>query len=299
MKLLVIGSNGQLGWELGKKGKEQGHATIGVDLPDFNITDQTQVVQKVEQVKPQLVVNASAYTAVDKAESEPEIAYAVNEKGPRHLAKICATHDIPMIHISTDYVFNGKKQTPYVETDPVDPTGVYGKSKASGEDAVREALASHIIIRTAWLYGTHGNNFVKTMIRLGKERESIQVVADQYGCPTYAADLADAILSIARQLSKGVNDKWGTYHFCGSGSTTWHGFAEEIFEVSKDKIPLMVRKAEPISTEDYPTPAQRPANSILNCRKIEQTFGITPQPWERSLQQMLVKWLGSENMSQI
>jgi len=287
MKLLIIGANGQLGWELGKRGSRQGFNTDCVDLPEFNITDQAQVAVQIEKSAPNMVINASAYTAVDKAESESELAFAVNEKGPLYLADACTAHGIPMVHVSTDYVFSGDKETPYLETDPVSPMGVYGQSKAAGEDAVRNRLKSHIIIRTAWLYGIKGQNFVKTMLQLGKERKTIRVVADQYGCPTYAADLADAILAIAGQVGNGLKSKWGTYHYCGRGSTTWHGFAEAIFEMAKPLISLKVRNVESISTDAYPTPVKRPVNSVLDCRRIQKEFGIRNRPWKESLVEML------------
>ena len=287
MKLLIIGANGQLGWELGKRGSRQGFDTICVDLPEFNITDQAQVADRIEKLAPNIVINASAFTAVDRAESESELAFAVNEKGPLYLADACTAHGIPMVHVSTDYVFSGDKETPYLETDPVSPMGVYGQSKSAGEDAVRNRLKSHIIIRTAWLYGINGQNFVKTMLRMGKERKTIRVVADQYGCPTYAADLADAILAITGQVGNGLKGEWGTYHYCGRGSTTWHGFAEVIFEMAKPLIFLKVRNVEPVSTDAYPTSARRPVNSVLDCSRIQKKFGVRTRPWKESLVEML------------
>lgn len=287
MKLLIIGAKGQLGWELGKRGDRQGFDADSVDLPDFNITDQAQVVKQIEKSKPNMVINASAYTAVDRAESESELAFAVNERGPSYLADACGAHGIPMVHVSTDYVFSGAKEAPYLENDPVSPMGVYGQSKAAGEEAVRNRLKSHIIIRTAWLYGINGQNFVKTMLRLGKERKTIRVVADQYGCPTYAADLADAILAIAGQVGNGLKGNWGTYHYCGRGSTTWHGFAEAIFEMAKPLISMKIQNVEPISTDAYPTSAKRPVNSVLDCSRIQIEFGVRNRPWKESLWKML------------
>jgi dTDP-4-dehydrorhamnose reductase len=232
MVILVIGSNGQLGWELCTRGGQRGFDIIDLDLPAFDITDPDAVKEEVSQSGVSLIINAAAYTAVDKAESEPEHAFAANRDGPAHLADSCNEIRIPLIHISTDYVFGGSKKDAYRETDPVSPLGVYGKSKAAGEMKVRDRLKEHIIIRTAWLYGIHGHNFVKTMLRLGRERERVQVVADQYGCPTNAADLADAILAIIAQLNETDDVPWGTYHYCGTGVTTWYGFAEKIFELA-------------------------------------------------------------------
>ena len=287
MRLLIIGANGQLGWELGKRGHQKGFDTVCVDLPEFNITDQAQVLDQVKMSAPNMVINASAYTAVDKAESESELAFAVNEKGPSYLADACAAHGIPMVHVSTDYVFSGDKDSSYLETDSISPMGVYGQSKADGENAVRRRLKSHIIIRTAWLYGVNGRNFVKTMLKLGKDRETIRVVADQHGCPTYAGDLADAIIAISGQVGSGLKGKWGTYHYCGKGHTTWHGFAEAIFEMAKSLVSLKVQHVEPISTGAYPTPAKRPANSVLDCSRIQTEFGIRNRPWKESLAEML------------
>ncbi|MBW1737856.1 MAG: dTDP-4-dehydrorhamnose reductase [Deltaproteobacteria bacterium] len=290
MKLLVIGENGQLGWEVCRKGKNQGFDIVALDLPDFDITEPSAVKKAVSQTGVSLVINASAYTAVDKAESEPELAFAANRDGPAYLAASCAEIGIPLIHISTDYVFDGKKNGPYLETDPVSPIGVYGRSKAAGEAVVRGRLQEHIILRTAWLYGLHGDNFVKTMLRLGKEKEALSVVADQYGCPTYAADLGDAILKIATQISEQHDITWGTYHYCGKGVTTWHGFAQAIFDLAKQYDSLMVKKVAPIATAEYPTPAKRPANCGMDCSLITKNFGIRLRPWEESLADLVHRY---------
>jgi dTDP-4-dehydrorhamnose reductase len=173
-----------------------------------------------------------------------------------------------------NYVFDGSKKEPYLEIDPVSPLGVYGKSKAEGKAKVRRILKEHIIIRTAWLYGIHGNNFVKTMLRLGKEKETLRIVSDQYGCPTYAGDLAGAILTIAAQIGKKDDIVWGTYHYCGKGKTTWYGFAEKIFDLVREHRSLMLKKVVPITTAEYPTQAKKPANSVLDCSLITKTFGF-------------------------
>jgi dTDP-4-dehydrorhamnose reductase len=287
MKILVIGSNGQLGCELCKRGVRYSFDIVSLDLPRFDITDPSEVKKVIGHSHGSLVINAAAYTAVDKAESEPELAFAVNRDGPANLASSCSEAGIPLIHISTDYVFDGNKKGPYLETDPICPLGVYGKSKAEGEAEVRQCLREHIIIRTAWLYGVHGHNFVKTMLRLGREREVLRVVADQHGCPTYAADLAEAILEIAAQICKGCDIAWGTYHYCGKGATSWYGFAEKIFEVAKRYDSFKVKKVEPITTAEYPTPAKRPANSVLKCSLIRRYFGVALRPWPESLAQMI------------
>lgn len=292
MKILITGSNGQLGWELCRKGSSQGFDIVPLDLPEFDITDRRSVKKAVEQAGVSLIVNAAAYTAVDKAESEPGLAFAVNRDGPLNLASICAEFKIPLIHISTDYVFDGTKSGPYLETDPVSPIGAYGRSKAAGEEVVRDRLSEHIIIRTSWLYGIHGDNFVKTMLRLGREKEELEVVADQYGCPTYAADLTDAILTIAGRIDHRYDDiRWGIYHYCGRGRTSWHGFAEKIFDLAGKYDSFAVRRIRPITTGSFPAAAKRPANSVLDCSLMNKNFGISPPPWDESLDSMLRKYL--------
>jgi dTDP-4-dehydrorhamnose reductase len=289
VNLLLVGSHGQLGWELLNATKDCGFDCEGLDAPQFDITDRGAVERTLGREKFSLIINAAAYTAVDKAESERDRAFAVNAEGPGYLASACAEQDIPLIHISTDYVFDGLKGSPYVETDPIHPTGTYGESKAAGEKTVRERLEKHVILRTSWLYSTHGNNFVKAILRLASEREELRVVADQYGCPTYAADLAAAVLEIAEQVSRRKSSLWGTFHYCGRGMTTWHGFAEKICELARDYRPLRVKRIKAISTEEYPTPAKRPPYSALDCSKVEKLFGIRPRPWDDSLAEMIAR----------
>ena len=291
MKVVVIGANGQLGWEVCRRGEKQGFDIVSLDLPEFDITEPLAVKKAVSQTGVSLVINAAAYTAVDKAESEPELTFAVNRDGPAYLATSCATVGIPLIHVSTDYVFDGTKQGPYLETDPPAPLGVYGKSKAAGETEVRNILKEHIILRTAWLYGIHGHNFVKTMLRLGREKEILRVVADQYGCPTYAADLAEAILKVAAQIGEQHDIIWGTYHYCGKGVTTWHGFAEKIFDLAREHCSIAVKEVIPITTPEYPTPAKRPANSVLDCSLFTKHLAVHPRPWQESLADMINRLL--------
>ena len=287
MKILLVGSGGQLGWELLNATKECGLDCEGLDMPGFDITDRGAVERTVSQEKHSLIINAAAYTAVDKAESERDEAFAVNAEGPGYLALVCAKRNIPLIHISTDYVFDGNKTSPYIETDTICPIGVYGQSKAAGEKAVREALETHIILRTSWLYSSHGNNFVKTILRLASERAELSVVADQYGCPTYAADLAKAILEVARQINSRGSVQWGVYHYCGHGVTTWYGFAQQICRLAKKHRALQVKRIEAISTEEYPTLARRPLYSALDCSKVKSVFSIQTRPWQDSLAEML------------
>lgn len=298
MKILVTGSDGQLGYELVKQGehipgtKEQASfEIIPFGHSQLDITDKAQVKRVLEKIQPSLVVNAAAYTNVDKAETEQDLAFAVNRDGPANLAESCAENDMPLIHISTDFVFDGKNKIPYKETDPVSPLGVYAKSKENGEQEVRNRLKKHIILRTSWLYGVHGHNFVKTMLRLGRENKVIRVVADQHGSPTNAADLAEAVLAVARHVRDAMETEWGTYHYCGYGITTWHGFAKKIFEIAGDLGMSQVPHVEPVTTAEYPTPAKRPAFSAFDCGLIRENFGINLKPWDESLKVMLRRLL--------
>lgn len=287
MTILVIGANGQLGLELCSKAETQGMDIEPLDLPEFDITDPPAIEKQIRSHDVSLIINAAAYTAVDKAESEQDHAFAINRDGSARLAYSCAKHKIPLIHISTDYVFDGGKEGAYLEDDPVTPLGVYGKSKAAGETEVRNGLQEHIIVRTAWLYSIYGNNFVKTMLRLGKNTETLKVVDDQYGCPTSADDLAKAVLTIASKIIEGGDIVWGTYHYCGKGQVSWYGFAEKIFDLAKQYDSLRVKNIVPVATKDYPTPAKRPANSVLDCSSITKKFGITPRDWRESLAEMI------------
>lgn len=268
---------------MSREGRFKLFEMLDLDLPEFDITDSDTVYRTITGARPDLVINTAAYTAVDKAESEPELAFAVNRDGPHKIALVCSELGIPLIHISTDYVFDGTKKGKYIESDQTAPLNIYGKSKEEGEKAVRNNLRKHIILRTSWLYGVYGQNFVKTMIRLGREREVLRVVADQRGCPTSAYDLADVIIKIAELIRDDQKISWGTYHFCGAGSTTWHGFAEAICRFADTFIPMRVRKIEAITSAEHPTPAKRPANSVLDCYLITRTFGIEPKAWMQSL----------------
>ncbi|MGE5271302.1 MAG: dTDP-4-dehydrorhamnose reductase, partial [Thiohalocapsa sp.] len=227
------------------------------------------------------LVNAAAYTAVDRAESETDKAWAGNCTGPLNLAAVCEEAAIPLIHLSTDYVFDGSKQGAYREDDPVKPLGIYGQTKEAGERAVRGLAARHMILRTAWVYSAHGSNFVKTMLRLAADRPVLRVVADQVGSPTSAADIAAAIGTVIAAIAAG-NTSWGTYHFAGAGAVSWHGFAEAIFEAARPWRGEPPR-IEAITTAEYPTPARRPANSVLDCQRIGAAFRIVPRPWQQAV----------------
>jgi len=288
MKLLVTGAGGQLATELVRQAGV--HQIIALARTELNIADVAAVFKAVENIAPDAVVNAAAYTAVDRAESEAKIAFATNRDGPAHLATACAAQGIPLVHVSTDYVFDGTKAGAYTEQDSVAPLGVYGLSKAEGEAAVRIALPEHIILRASWIFSAHGNNFVKTMLRLAGERDELRVVADQQGCPTAAGDLAAAILAMlpVAVAHRGRGERWGTYHFCQPEATTWHGFAEAIIDLARAAgSRVRVRSIVPITTADYPTPARRPANSVLDCAKLTSVFGIQPRPWRVSLHEVI------------
>ncbi|UCF93754.1 MAG: dTDP-4-dehydrorhamnose reductase [Desulfobacterales bacterium] len=294
MRILITGANGQLGHELVRQGQALNFTVQGTAHDQMDITDGDRVSQTLQATRPALVINAAAYTHVDKAEAERERAFAVNQAGPANLAGSCAELEIPLIHISTDYVFDGRKGSPYREADPISPLGIYGQSKAAGEAAIRQSLKPHIILRTSWLYGVHGHNFVKTILRLAREKKVLRVVADQYGCPTSAADLAETVMQIALQVRNGAAVTWGTYHYCGLGITTWHGFATEILDTAAARISLRTRQIEPIETSDYPTPARRPAFSALDCGRIQKCFGIERKPWPDSLKTTIARLLSDQ-----
>ena len=300
MTILVTGANGQVGRELLTTGRQANLAMHGIDIEDVDFTDAVALRRTVGGLDLEGIVNAAAYTAVDAAESDSARALAANVDGPANLAEMCAQHQIPLIHISSDYVYDGLKKGAYMETDPVSPQGVYAQSKARGDAIVAERLEdTHIIIRTAWVYSVHGHNFVKTMLRLFRARPSVSVVNDQYGCPTHAADIADAIVQIILWIQKNQKIPAGIYHYCGRGSTSWYGLAQKILSLAAPRDNFAVTELQPIPTSAYPTPAKRPANSVLDCSKIKQTFGIAPVSWEDGLKQMLQRYYGeNQGMNQ-
>ena len=281
-KILVFGRTGQVATELRRAAWPEGFVVECLGRENGDVTRANDVRRVVVGARPAVVVNAAAYSAVDKAESEPEVAFAVNRNGPAHLAQACSEVGVPLIHISTDYIFDGEKTGAYVENDAANPVSVYGASKEAGERAVRQDLAAHVILRTAWVYSPHGHNFVKTMLRMGREHDELTVVDDQRGCPTAAADLARAIAGIASQLAAGKTDGFDTFHFCGAGVTTWYGFARAIFELAAARG-AKSPNVKPITTRDYPTPAARPKNSVLACTRIRRVYGIERRPWYDSL----------------
>jgi dTDP-4-dehydrorhamnose reductase len=278
--ILVVGAGGQVGRALCARHVPGEREIVGLARRALDITDLVQVRAAIAARPYRAVINAAAYTAVDKAEGDAAAAYAINRDGPHNLAVATAEHGIPLLHVSTDYVFDGTAADAYREEDATGPTGIYGLSKLAGEAAVRAANPRHVILRTSWVYAPSAGNFVATMLRLAAERPELRVVDDQRGGPTEAAAIADALLAIVERLDRG--QPWGTYHFSGAPATTWHGFAREIIAAGAPRLPA-VPKVTAIRTADYPTPARRPANSVLDCRKIEAQFGIRQPDWTTGL----------------
>jgi dTDP-4-dehydrorhamnose reductase len=280
---LVIGHDGQVARALsGKATRETSVQCLG--RPALDITDSETIKRAIASTRPDVVVNAAAYTAVDKAESEPECAFAVNARGARNVAGAAAAAGIPVIHLSTDYVFSGDKPSPYFETDLPGPVSVYGRSKLAGELAVADANPAHVVLRTAWVYAASGQNFAKTMLRLAGAQDAINVVADQHGAPTHAPDIADGILLVARRLVERPDDtSWrGTFHMTALGATTWAGFAEAVFAASAARGGPSA-KVRHIATAEYPTAAKRPANSRLDSSRFRDVFGHSLPDWKTSV----------------
>ncbi|MBP2540982.1 dTDP-4-dehydrorhamnose reductase [Agrobacterium tumefaciens] len=281
MRLAVTGKNGQVVSALQALASDE-LEIVALGRPELDLAQPETVLKALREVKPDVVVSAAAYTAVDKAESEQDIAFAVNRDGARAVAQAASDIGIPVIHLSTDYVFDGTKDTAYVESDPTGPTSVYGRSKLEGERAVSEATDNYVVLRTAWVYSEHGNNFVKTMLRLGENRDEINVVADQFGCPTSANDIAAAVVTIARKLVEDPSAPLrGVFHLSGTGETNWANFAKQIFAFSTENGGKSMTVND-ITTAQYPTPARRPANSRLDCNKLEEVYGIKLPSWQTS-----------------
>ncbi len=298
MTVLVLGGNGQVGQELLRALMPLGEVVATTrsgqlsdgsrcEVADFNQPDSLAAL--LDRLQPAVVVNAAAYTAVDRAEQEREAAFAANAVAPGVIARWCAAHDIPFVHYSTDYVFDGQGTTPYREDEPTAPLGVYGTSKRDGEDAVRAAGGRHLIFRTAWVYASHGANFLRTMLRVGAERDALRVVADQFGTPTPAALIAD-VTALALQRPGRLS---GTWHLTASGQTSWHGFAEAIFaEALAAGVLNKVPQVEAIASSEYPTPAKRPAWSVLDNHKLQQDLGIALPSWQDGLKRVMGELAG-------
>jgi dTDP-4-dehydrorhamnose reductase len=295
MRVLVAGRTGQLAIELLERLPRDGHTVVALEAPELDLTDPDSIRRAVEQAAPEAIVNAAAYTAVDKAESQRDLAFAVNALGAAMLAAAAAARGLPFVQVSTDYVFAGDGGAPYDEDAPTGPTGVYGESKLAGEQAALAANPRTAILRTAWVCSPHGNNFVKTMLRLGREREAVSVVADQHGAPTFAADLADAIARMLPRLASAPagDAAFGVFHLTGVPWTTWHGFAEAIFAGAAARGQTVPRLSA-ITTADYPTPARRPADGRLDCGRIARVHGIEAADWRQSLSRCLDALIGPQ-----
>ncbi len=294
MRILVCGAGGQVGRELVERAAGFGLEVLAPARAQLDVSKPEQVAAAMRQ-RPGLIINAAAYTHVDNAESHAEQAYAVNRDGSRNLAEAAERAGIPLFHISTDYVFSGEASRPYSEGDETGPTGVYGLSKLEGEEAIRSRLPAHLILRTSWVYGVHGHNFVKTMLRLAQQRDALGVVSDQVGCPTQAGSIARVLLELARRYATQGDLAWGVYHYSGAPACSWYDFAVEIFRQGED-AGLLARqpKVSPIATAQYPTPARRPAWSVLDCGRFERTFGLAPHAWQDDLAEVIAFLHGQE-----
>ena len=293
MKILLIGATGQVGWDLQRTlmtcgevipaGRKASNVDLRMDLAQPDTIRHT-----IREVKPDLIVNSAAYTAVDKAESEPELAMAINGIAPGAIAAQAKQIGAGMIHYSTDYVFDGTSQTAYTEEDEPHPQNIYGKTKLAGEQAIQAVGIPHLILRTSWVYGLRGKNFMLTMLRLAQEREELRVVDDQIGTPNWSRIIAEATTKILKYFSPNSSDlfatKSGIYHLSASGHTSWYGFAKAIFALSSESTEIKLKKLQAISSSEYPTAAKRPTNSQLNAQKLSDVFGLTLPAWEESLE---------------
>jgi len=291
MKLLIAGCNGQVGKALTCQSLLRGWTVNALNRDELDITDLDEVKRVIRVLSPDVVINAAAYTAVDRAEAESDMAFLVNRGGSKNFAVACAKSNIPLVHYSTDYVFDGSKKNAYVESDLVAPLGVYGESKLAGELAVGETCSKYLILRTSWVFSSYGNNFVKTMLRLAAERKVLDVVDDQFGKPTSATEIARLTLDIIPK----ANDNWGVYHLAQPERTSWYGFAEAIFEeAQRQSVVLKPENLNAIASGGYSTLAKRPANSELRCDKLESVFGVRIKPWRESLVEVIHEMIDRE-----
>ena len=304
-RILLTGVNGQVGGDLLPLLQPFG-TVIPADLPDFDFLNPQAIRRFVTDCKPHWIVNPAAYTAVDKSEDEPELAYAINAEAPRVLGEVAAELGIPVIHFSTDYVYNGSGTKPWVETDEPGPLGVYGSSKLAGDRALADSGAAHLIFRTSWVYGTRGKNFLLTILRLAQEKQELRIVDDQYGAPTWSRDLARLVTHVMGEISRRsmetgasaaetLRANQGVCHAVNSGETTWYGFALEFVRLAASTRPdLQFARLVPVSSSEYPTPARRPANSRLDCTRLRQVFNFTMPPWQQSAAAVISEILDSQ-----
>jgi dTDP-4-dehydrorhamnose reductase len=282
MKILITGGNGQLGKCLQDVLEHSNHQFFSPGKKDLDISNEPSIKNAIQNYHPDIIVNTAAYTAVDNAEKERETAFLVNETSLRYLANSCKILNIPLIHISTDYVFDGTASVPYTSEDQTAPLSIYGKSKLAGEQVIKSIWEKHIILRTSWVFSEYGNNFVKTILRLAQSRDTLNVVADQWGCPTYAGDLASAIVKICENLKS--KSAWGIYHYAGESSTNWHELALAITQLLEKKIVVL-----PISTAEFPTLATRPQYSILDCKSTINTWDVELSDWQSAVKKVIKK----------
>lgn len=285
MRILISGQHGQVSSELQKRLGVLGELVVP-GRGQLDLAHPEQIRQQVRHVRPDLIINAAAYTAVDKAEKEPHVAFAVNAEAPGILAEEAAALGIPLIHYSTDYVFDGSKSSPYTEADATNPLGVYGQSKLAGEQAISVVQGQHLILRTSWVYSTHGHNFLLTMQRLLQEKPEMRIVADQIGAPTWAGTIADSTLALIERWQAGETGAWGTYHLAAQGETSWFGFAQAIGAALREQGKPCANLL-PIPSSEYPTPAARPLNSRLDCSRLHREWGVSQPDWQTALRECL------------
>jgi dTDP-4-dehydrorhamnose reductase len=294
MRIAVTGKAGQVARSMVEAGPDMGVDIVAVGRPEMDLADSASVLAALQAARPDAIVSAAAYTAVDKAETERDLAFAVNGAGAGAVAEAARLLDVPVLHLSTDYVFDGSKTGPYAEDDPTGPTSTYGASKLEGERLVAAATADHAIFRTAWVYSPYGANFLKTMLRLGETRDTVSVVADQFGCPTSAEDIARAMIIAAGKLAASRDEAYrGIFHLTGSGEASWADFAEEIFQAGelRGRKPVAVL---PITSDEYPSPVKRPPNSRLSGRKLRKIYGIELPDWRQSTRKAVATLLSQD-----
>lgn len=291
-EILILGKQGQVAWELQVTLATLGNVTV-LGSQELDLANPDRIVERVRQIRPDIIVNAAAYTAVDRAESEPDLCMAINATAPGIVAELAREFQALLVHYSTDYVFDGTKTSPYLETDPTNPLSVYGASKLAGERAIIEVDCPHLILRTTWVYGNRGKNFLLTILRLAAERAELKIIADQVGAPTWSRSIAEATAQLVAHCHQDRASIRGVYNLSAAGKTSWHGFASAIVSEYRSQYPerhLAVQNIVPIPTSEYPTPAKRPANSLLDHRKISTDFGIQMPEWHLSLSQLLARW---------
>jgi dTDP-4-dehydrorhamnose reductase len=284
-RILLSGKNGQVGWELRSALAPLG-AVTALDRGEMDLASPDSIRRAIRDARPEVIVNAAAYTAVDRAESEPDLAMQVNGIAPGVMAEEAKRLNAVLVHYSTDYIFDGTKKQPYVESDPPSPLSQYGRSKLAGEQAIASSGATHLIFRTSWVYAARGHNFLRTMLRLARERTELRIVNDQVGAPTWARFIAEATAQVLRQVGDGhkaIADHAGIYNLTGTGAVSWYGFASAVFAEAKVRLGMIPPNLIPITTEQYPLPARRPANSRLDNSRLSATFGLAPPPWDKML----------------